>query len=250
MNKNIALFLGLTMLLISGIAAETEDAAVGEFSSTATVTELVGEKSSHYFENVIAADTPIEWDVYVPVGYDPESPAGVMVYVSPDNSGEIPSGWKTVMEDHNLIWIGANNSGNKIDGRLRVTYAILAPSLARKSYNIDQDRVYISGLSGGGRIASIVAPEYAHIFKGAVYNCGVNFWGRNTPKRLEQIKNNRYVFVTGSGDFNRRETKKAYKSYKKAGAENIQLFDIAHMGHENPNGSKFGQAIDFLDMRD
>lgn len=247
MNRLLTLTAVLSVLLLHTVTVSGQDTAAMEFTSSATVLELVGEKTSAYFANVIDVNTSVEWSVFVPENYDPEIPAGLIVYVSPSDSGKIPSAWKSVMAEQNLIWVSANDSGNSVDGGLRITYAILAPTLARKDYNIDRDRVYLSGLSGGGRVASIAAPEYPHIFSGAIYNCGVNFWGKETPTRLEQVQNNRYVFVTGSKDFNRRETRKAFNSYKKAGAENVKLMDIAHMGHENPSSTKMTEAITFLD---
>lgn len=234
-------------LLLFCLGEVRAEPLVGQFKIVSTVDDLVGAESSENFKNVVETDLQIEWNVYVPSSYDPEKPAGLMVYVSPSNSGQIPSQWKSVMGDQNLIWVSANNSGNKIDGSIRIVHAILAPWLVGRDYNIDAKRVYVSGLSGGGRVASIVAPEYAHIFKGAIYNCGVNFWGNETPKRIEQVKLNRFVFVTGSGDFNRSETKKAHKSYRKSGIENTLLMDIPKLGHANPGARRFAEAIDFLD---
>ena len=223
------------------------DAALGTFTAQQTVLGLVGEERSAYFESVIDPEQPIEWTVHVPESYDPDRPAGLLVYVSPGNSGAMPADWQATLEERNLIWVAANDSGNKIDGGLRIVYTLLAPALVSKSYRVDKNRVYVSGLSGGGRVASNVAPEYAHIFKGAIFNCGVNFWGRKTPSRIEQVKANRYVFVTGSDDFNRRDTRRAFNSYRKAGVENVVLMDIRNMGHENPSGAKLAEAITFLD---
>jgi len=57
--------------------------------------------------------------------------------------------------------------------------------------------VYLSGLSSGGKMARMVAIDDAHLFKGAIYNCGVDFWQQDPPQRFEQISQNHYVFVTG-----------------------------------------------------
>ena len=218
-----------------------------EITRSATIAELVDKSSQGFFAGVIDADAPIEWQLYVPTSYDSATPAGLMVYVSPTGSGHIPPGWEQVMAEKNLIWIAANKSGNRINPGRRVSFAILATVLAKREYAIDRDRIYVSGFSGGGRVASVIAPQYAELFKGAVYNCGVNFWGDQTPKLMDRVKANRYVFVTGSDDFNRRETRKIFGAYRKAGVENIKLLDIAHMGHSNPDARDFAAAIDYLD---
>jgi dienelactone hydrolase len=240
----------IALLLLSYCSSLAADATLGTFTASQTVLGLVGEKGSDYFKKVIDPEQPIEWTVHVPESYDPTTPPGLLVYVSPGDSGAIPRGWKSTLEEQNMIWIAANSSGNAVDGGLRIAYTLMASVFASKNYQVDKSRVYVSGLFGGGRVASIVAPEYAQIFKGAIFNCGVNFWGKKTPGRIEQIKNNRYVFVTGSDDFNRRETRRAYSSYRKAGVENVYLLDIAGMGHENPSGDKLGEAIAFLDSAD
>ena len=94
---------------------------VGEFMVSATLPELLGEESASRFEGVVEPDEAIEWQVYVPESYDREAPAGLMVYISPMDSGEIPGRWKEVMDAGNLIWIGANKSGNRIRVARRVT---------------------------------------------------------------------------------------------------------------------------------
>jgi predicted peptidase len=116
-----------------------------------------------------------------------------------------------------------------------------------REFRIAQQRIYVSGFSGGGRIASVVATNFPEVFKGAIYNCGVNFWDENTPESLKLIRNNRFVFITGSKDFNLRDTKRVFKKYEKAGVEQIKLMVIPHMSHSNPGRSDYAQAIAFLD---
>jgi hypothetical protein len=237
---------GLLVILLALSAAYAADSGQ-QYSLEARPADLVGEDSLRFFEGSIDPDADIEWQFYVPSTYNPARPAGLMVYVSPTRSGRIPPRWKAVMADKNMIWVAADHSGNIVKPQRRISFAILATVLAKREYTIDPERVYVSGFSGGGRVASVVAPQAARLFKGAIYNCGVNFWGDQTPPLIEQVKTNRYVFVTGSEDFNRRETRKIYGAYKKAGVENIKLIDIAHMGHSNPDALNFATAIDYLD---
>jgi hypothetical protein len=233
--KNLVLALGL---LFSAAVTLADGAPVGEFTVSATLPELLGEESAGRFEGVVEPDEAIEWQVYVPETYDPEAPTGLMVYISPMDSGEIPGRWKEVMDAGNLIWIGANKSGN-----------LVAPAVVARSYKVDSSRVYVSGFSGGGRVASMVAPEYAQLFKGAVFICGVEFWGSRKPAQLDAVKANRYVFLTGKKDFNRGETRSAHRSYRRAGVDDVLLMDISGMDHSLPSAVKFAEAIAFLDDR-
>lgn len=236
-------------LLLAASTAIADNVALGAFSVSTTLPELVGAESASRFEGVIAPDEAIEWELYVPETYDPGNPAGLMVYISPSVAGKIPEHWKAVMAASNLIWIGANSSGNRTRVSRRATYAIFAPTVIARHYRVDASRVYVSGFSGGGRVASMVAPQYPQIFKGAIFICGVNPWVDHDPAELEAAQANRYVFLTGRDDFNRDETRSAYRSYRKAGAENVLLMDIGGMDHRNPKARNFREAIDFLDDR-
>ena len=243
-NNNLVALAGL--LLATG-AATAGEVSLGEFRSSTTLAELLGAESAANFENVVEPDEEIEWELYVPANYDPDSPAGLIVYVSPKDSGAMPARWKPVMDENNLIWIGANDSGNRVRVARRVSYALVAPAVAAATYEVDESRVYVSGFSGGGRVASMIAPEYAQIFRGAIYICGVNFWGNRKPARIEEVRKNRYVFVTGRKDFNRDETRDAHRKYRRAGVNKVLLMDISGMDHTMPSAEKFAEAIAFLD---
>jgi dienelactone hydrolase len=221
----------------------------GEFQASFTVTELLGATSAQYYESIIPTDELIEWEIYVPESYKHERPAGVLVYISPSQKGSIPERWKSLMDAHNLIWIGANRSGNRVPVPRRVVYALTALAAIDKNYNVDVERVYLTGFSGGGKAASVASAQYPQIFKGAIFNCGARFWGSETPERLEQIMTNRYVFITGTYDHNLELTKKVFRAYERAGVENSKLMVIRNMTHSNPKSKHLEKAIAFLDLR-
>jgi len=220
---------------------------LGNYQESASIVEIGGEEFARNFESVVNGDATIEWSVFVPESYDPKLPAGVLVYISPSNSGGIPDHWQAVIGDKNLIWVAANESGNSINPRLRIVYSLLAPAFVDKNYEIDTSRIFIAGLSGGGRVASMVAPEYPTLFRGAIYICGVNSFGRRSKQELERIRTGRFVFLTGSEDFNRSETKRVYNRYLRAEVENSFYLDIPGMGHQNPDAERFAEAIAYLD---
>ena len=236
----------LVLALLCQLAVAGEQPP-GEFELSYSPAQLVTSAALAHFGGLLDPQATVTWSVYVPPGYKREEPAGLLVYASPEPSGAIPEFWKPVMVAKNLIWIGADGSGNDVNVSLRVSYALLATVLGRQQFTIDPARVYITGLSGGGRVASAIAPQYPHIFRGAIYNCGANTWGEALPQRIDEVRANRYVFVTGTEDFNRKETRQVYAAYRRAGVEAISFMDISHMGHRNPGPAEFAQAIDFLD---
>ncbi len=75
-------------------------------------------------------------------------------------------------------------------------------------------------------------------------------WDQSRPTLFEQVETNRYVFLSGSNDFNLDLTKKIYRSYKGAGLSRIKLIVVPRMAHSNPNTKYFRQAVNFLDERE
>ena len=67
----------------------------------------------------------VEWELYVPRDYDPGSPAGLLVFISPTDSGKMPRRYQSVLDEKNLIWIGANFSGSRVRVARRVSLALL-----------------------------------------------------------------------------------------------------------------------------
>lgn len=226
--------------------AET-DQRTGTLVLETSLPELVGPEAAARMEAVFPPDERVRWQVFVPPAHDPSRPPGLMVYVSPTQSGRMPRGWKDVLEAHNLMWIAADRSGNRELVIRRVLLATLGVEAMQKRYRIDEARVYISGLSGGGKIASMIATDYPQLFRGAIYNCGVEVWDVDMPRYIEQMRQNRFVFVTGTYDQALEPTKRAYHAYLEAGIEHSKLMVIRNMTHRNPGRYDFAEALAFLD---
>jgi predicted peptidase len=117
----------------------------------------------------------------------------------------------------------------------------------RQLYAIDDTRIYIAGFSGGGKVASMMATDFATTFVGGIFICGVEFWDGDEPQYIEAIRSNRYVFLTGERDQALESTKRVYRRYRDAGVPNTKLVIVRRMGHSNPPRSQIRTAIEFLD---
>lgn len=249
----ITLFAFLAMHWCAATYADDRDESniqYGRFDVTRTAAQLVDQLTTDSLSGVIDADESITWQVYVPDSYDPNRPAGLLVYVSPTELGQMPSGWQPLFDEENLIWISANKSGNTNRTKRRLLHAALAPYVLSDRYEIDPSRVYVSGFSGGGKVASIASIHFANLFTGAIYICGTEFRSDVSPTLLSRAQSHRYVFLTGGKDFNRSLTRRIYEEYKRAGMVNINLMTIPGMGHETPDRERFRDAIHYLDRRD
>lgn len=210
-----------------------------------TARQLLGEEKASRFEKILAPDESISWEVYIPKN-DSTEPPGVFVYVSPMKTGRIDSRWREVMDQQNLIYIAANNSGNKIPTIRRMVLATLAVKALGQRYAFDTGHINVAGFSGGGRVASRIATQYPDVFTGALYICGVDFWKKDKTPNVERVIQNRFVFLTGTKDFNRRETRQIQKRYIKAGAQHTKLIVVPDMAHEHPDAAYLTEALQFL----
>jgi len=208
------------------------------------------------------------FEVYAPDSYDPNTPFGLMVWISPSSSGAIDHypGLKALMEKYKLVWVGANNSGNEhfYESR-RVPLALDGSYNMQKLYTIDPDRVYVAGLSGGGRVASITAFHHSDVYAGGIFIIGANYWlqmavpGKentywkpNFPRpRQENLvrakKFGRYVLLTGDHDGNRVQMHTYYEEGYSKWLDHVLYIQVPEMGHEMPPAEEVEKAIKFLD---
>lgn len=203
--------------------------------------------------------------VYVPSDYAEDDSYGLLVWISAGESGRMPDGWDKLMDKHKLIWVGAHWSGNKhnVPGR-RMALALDAVHNIKKMYNIDPNRIYVSGISGGGRVASILAIHYPDVFSGGIFVVGVEYWEavavtgvprqfykpipRPQSKYLAIAKERgRYVLLTGDKDSNRIQTWDYYEKGYKKNLKHVLYIQVPGMGHELPPVEWYEKAIVFLD---
>ena len=232
--------------LLAGVAFAGDDLPADHLRLEATPGQLIGEQEAARLGHILDPGEPLSWEVYLPVN-DSEDTPGVLVYVSPRAEGKIDLRWKSVMDSHNLIYIAANDSGNKISTIKRMLIATMAIHALAQNHAFNIERIYVSGFSGGGRVASRLASHYPEIFSGAIYICGVDFWKEKQTPKVDRLLQNRFVFLTGSKDFNRSETSRIYRKYLKAGATQSKLMVIPGMRHQLPDDADLAEALRFLD---
>ena len=229
------------------IAQESETPETGYFKISMTPTDVIGEASAQGLADVLPPDEEINWQLFVPHSYAADNPPGVVVYVSPRETGGPPRAWNDLLGEQNLIWVGANGAGNKNPVAERMLKAIMAPTMLAKTYAINAERCYIAGFSGGSMTAMRIASLRPEQFKGGVYIAGSVFWGDNAPPKIDLIKQNRHVFMVGTYDEEMKKTRRVYNDYKKAGIENSELIIIRNHPHRLPPMTYFVKAIEYLD---
>ena len=205
-----------------------------------------------------------KFDIIVPKKYKKGDPHGLFIWVSPSNAPSLSPEWEAVLAEKKLIFVGAHNSGNNREVFARMRMAVDANDNMRDLYDIDDARVYVSGFSGGGRVASMLGVTYADMFTGTIAFMGTNFYtdivtldktevfeARYIPHEeiVAMAKTDcRYVLVTGEKDFNLKNTSAVYENgFLKEGFKSVELMNIPGQGHSPPKAEWLKKAIEFLD---
>lgn len=203
------------------------------------------------------------FSVYVPPEYDPEGdPYGVVVWISPFDDGAIPPELRAAFDERRLIWIAADGAGNSRHLFHRTGLALDAAANLKRIYNVDPDRVFVSGLSGGGRVAAMAAVDFPDVFAGGFPIIGVTTYlevplASNPGQRvlqfpepsaevLERAREQPLVIMTGTGDYNREECRLAAEAYEEDEFTNVHFLEIQGMGHEMPSAGDFARGLDRL----
>lgn len=205
--------------------------------------------------------------VWVPEDYRRERPAGVVAYIPPSDHGFIHKSFFPALLDRNLIVIAPKDAGNKVDPVKRITLAIHAVDLIKRRYAVDDNRVYLSGSSGGGRAASLGMYHRPDLFVGGFPLFGANpiddtpTPGKNDgsfhqglqkkPSRdaFRQMARNRYAIVTGETDYNKDGCEAVYNNLQKRGIP-ASFIVLPGVGHGLVKGGKdehMAAPIRFLD---
>jgi dienelactone hydrolase len=221
-------------------------------------------KKEPEFENRrVDAET---FHVVVPEGYSRDKSFGLLVWISPGDSGVIPDEWLGALARRNLIAVGADRSGNDRGVAYRLSMALDAVHNLKARYSIDPKRVYVTGFSGGGRTASRAGMTFPDVFTGGVYQGGMDFYrGVQDPadaKRefppmfakpaadlLKLVKNeSRHVVLVGSGDFNRPSSKAIFEVMTKTEKfARTTYLEMPGKEHEPADAEAFEKALDALD---
>lgn len=211
-----------------------------------------------YPKDLRAAQVPIDlanesYDVFVPATYASRSesePWGLFVWISPmERGGFRQPAIEDLLAERRLIWVGANGAGNPRPSWQRVALALHAVESAGKLWDLDPERVFLGGYSGGGRVSSMAAWQWPDVFRGAVFWMGVDhfepiavpyapgklfpasFPKPNRAQRRQVAERSRFAFVTGDRDFNRSSTRAVFRAVEELGFDGHTYLQIPGADH-------------------
>jgi pimeloyl-ACP methyl ester carboxylesterase len=184
------------------------------------------------------ADPSQSYSLYLPSSYAPNRPWPVLMGFHPGARGRaIVDKYRAAAELYGYIVAGSNNSRN---GPWQVSAAAvqaMASDLGKR-FAIDERRVYLTGLSGGARVALQVALAQNRI-------AGVIASSAGYPDSKPRVSVPFVIFGTaGSEDFNLIEMRQLDRALKTP--HRVVVFNG---GHTLPPDDVAIQAIEWLELR-
>jgi predicted peptidase len=149
----------------------------------------------------VAGPQGVVYSLYIPDRYSPNRGGYPMVLFCSSNSVDQGWGyWHTIIETLGVIYAAPLNAGNNVPATRRIEMVALTLADVRKRVNIDPNRTYCSGFSGGGKVASEVAFSFAPYFGGVIPVSGSEVV---EPLDASQARLS-VAIITGSADFNQK----------------------------------------------
>lgn len=167
----------LPALLACGIAgaAHAQDAVYDDKVSVTADTRLdwvypilgksPAEPPPGLLDNYVATSQSFEY--FGPVE-NPGGPMPLVIFVSPSDRPVGWEFWEPACRAHGVLFAGLREMGNGQPGAERARAVLDVLDELRERFNIDPDRTYLSGFSGGGQIACAVALALPEYFGGVV----------------------------------------------------------------------------------
>lgn len=199
--------------------------------------------------------------IRLPKEHSPRRPSGLLIWIDAMPDGRPQAPFNESLDALNIIAVGASNAGNErpLADRMQLAFDALATCESR--FHIDQRRVYLSGISGGGRVSSMLAIEFPERFSGCIPIVGLNSfeavdlpngkrigatYGRPSAALLKSARTTRLAPITGPEDFNYDEILARAKGLSAAGV-NLKMFDIPGLAHQLPRSKDLNEAFAWVD---
>jgi len=160
------------------------------------------------------------YEVYLPKTLSDSAQYPVLIFFTPNGKGRIPlEKYQPLADKWEFILVGSDYTKNGMDGNVAMNGANELVTDVKNRFNVDGARVYVSGFSGGARVAGGVALSRMDIT--GVICCSA------APPAV--IAPRGYVGIAGLGDMNYLEMKKFQKAQTPGSAlSELLVFDGKH----------------------
>jgi predicted esterase len=184
------------------------------------------------------------YDLFVPRGV--KRPPAIL-FISPGNDAGAYRSFEKLVKARGFVFAAPHNAGNAVNGRRRVRIVLDVLDDLRRNHDIDPDRTYLAGFSGGGRIACAIGFALPDAVGGVMPLCASGTL-RDEPWLRQRVLDRLSIAVlTGEKDFNRGEVERLSKTYFDGIGARSKTWTQAGLGHAIPNEKYLGDALAYLE---
>ena len=141
-----------------------------------------------------------EYWAYIPEGYRPDQPLGLLVWIHPDGNtmeGSLQKAWKTICDTRGIAIVGPQAAEDRqwtLDDGLTVQRVV---EHFRQQYAVDSQRVFLHGYGTGGKFALHLSNKFRDVFRGVSVVSGTL---ADRPADNEPNLHQQFYFVVGEKD--------------------------------------------------
>jgi hypothetical protein len=155
--------------------------------------------------------------------------------------------WQKLCERDGVLFCAAYRAGNNCPPGQRIRIILDMLDQVRRDYRIDPEQTYVSGFSGGGRIACTLGFAMPEFFGGVIAIAGTNPLNNLDYLRHRVQDRLSVAFVTGERDFNRAENEKfMFPFFQELGIRS-RLWVVPGLGHAVPGEPVLAEVKQWLD---
>jgi hypothetical protein len=250
------------VLLCLGLCLATEGSSGGEpqtgYQKKVTVSAPTRLDWTFVLSNRSLAEQPANWlgdydskkqqyELFVPNNYSSKKAYPLILFITP---GKEAGGWgwfEPICKQQGILFAGPYDAGNDVSPQKRVRIVLDVLDDVRRNYNIDPDRTYIAGISGGARMANAVAFALPEHFGGVLSICASGELRQEPWLRQRVMDRLSVALVTGETDFNRGEVERLRGPYLKEVGVRTRVWMVPKLGHEMPRAPLLAEYLKWLD---
>jgi len=184
-----------------------------------------------------AADSSVHYTVYTPQA-DGKLP--IIIFFDPHSQGYLPvKAYADLAEKYKYILLGSNDLRNGLSATETEKIVRSLISEARTQYPINEKRIYLSGFSGGAKVAMMYGVNMPEIH--GVAACGGSIMPNTRPDSTFC-----YVSLVGNCDFNYLDMQQTLASFDKM---NMPFTSVIFNGkHEWPDATTYETVFRAFDI--
>jgi pimeloyl-ACP methyl ester carboxylesterase len=187
------------------------------------------------------------YELYVPSRKSAKSLLPLVLFLSPGNDGGTGKSFARLAQARGWLYAAPANAGNDCPPRRRIRIILDVLDDLRRHFPVDPDRTYITGFSGGGRIAGAIAFALPELFGGIIPVCAGGFPRDESWLRQRVVERLSVALVTGATDFNRGEVERLRGPFLKDVGVRTRVWTVAGMGHAMPDEKNLTGPVNWLE---